>query len=552
MTKSNLTKIATVALLASGTLLAACGGGGGSVAGPVPEAITGSPPPPPPPPPPPSESISWTQGVFERSGVFEAKCANPRTGVDIEGRAFPDEAGSLLEELFWLRSWSDESYLWNDEIEDQDPAGFTDRLNYFDVLKSEAVTASGRLRDQFHFSEPTDEYLESRLSVPSSGYGLSLVAFSTSPPRDFRIRYTEPDSPASTPVNGQVPFPRGTRILAIDGVDLVNGNDVATLNAGLFPANAGEVHEFTVRDVDGTVRTFNITSQDLAISPVNRTEVIDTPSGKVGYILFNTFSPRSSEESIANAFTELSQAGVSDLVLDLRYNGGGLLAVAGQVGYMVAGPQRTNNRVFDELIINDNPRNPLIGEVGATPFYSTGLGFSLANGTQLDSLNLGRVFILSTPGTCSASEAVINGLRGVDVEVILIGGVTCGKPYGFIPTDNCGETYFTIQFGGINDKGFGEYSDGFLPQNSISNVGVKIPGCVVSDDFNSELGDPGEALLSTALSYRENGTCPSPSTSAPDTPIIVASKPGMTEVATTALSEGQERIRNSKDLSMPW
>ena len=550
MTKSNLTKLATVALLASGTLLAACGGGGGGSA--VPESITGSSPPPPPPPPPPSESISWTQGVFERSGVFEAKCANPRTGVDIEGRAFPDEAGSLLEELFWLRSWSDESYLWNEEIADQDPAGFSDRLEYFGVLRSEAVTASGRLRDQFHFSEPTNEYLESRLSVPSSGYGLSLVAFSNAPPRDFRIRYTEPNSPASNPVNGQVPFPRGSRILAIDGADLVNGNDVATLNAGLFPANAGEVHEFTVRDVDGTVRTFNITSQDLAISPVNRTEVIDTPSGKVGYILFNTFSPRSSEEAIANAFTELSQEGVSDLVLDLRYNGGGLLAVAGQVGYMVAGPQRTNNRVFDELIINDNPRNPLIGEVGATPFYSTGLGFSLANGTQLNSLNLQRVFILSTRGTCSASEAVINGLRGVDVEVILIGGVTCGKPYGFIPTDNCGETYFTIQFGGINDKGFGEYSDGFLPQNSASNVGVKIPGCVVSDDFSSELGDPGEALLSTALSYRENGTCPSPSVSAPDTPIIVASKPGMTEVATTALSESQERIRNSKDLSMPW
>ena len=204
------------------------------------------------------------------------------------------------------------------------------------------------------------------------------------------------------------------------------------------------------------------------------------------------------------------------------------------------------------MIINNNPRNPLIGEVGATPFYSTGLGFSLANGTPLDSLNLGRVFILSTSRTCSASEAVINGLRGIDVEVILIGGGTCGKPYGFFPTDNCGETYFTVQFGGINDRGFGEYSDGFLPQNSGSNIGVKIPGCAVSDDFSSELGDPGEALFATALSYRENGTCPTPSTVAPKTPIVVASKPGMSELATTPLSESQERSLNSKDLTMPW
>jgi len=553
MSSTNLTKIVTVAaLLAGGSVLAACGGGGGggSVTPTPPTSV--SPPPPPPPPPP---ATTWTEGVFEASGTFEAQCQTPRTGTDIEGNAFPDVQGELLDELFWLRSWSDETYLWNEEIVDRDPSTFTNRLDYFEVLKSDAVTASGTPRDQFHFTQSTEDFLESRQSVPSSGYGVSFVAFSTSPPRDFRVRYTEPNSPASESTNGQVNFVRGAQILEVDGVDLINASsqsDIDTLNAGLFPATAGETHTFVVQEpgASGT-RTISVTSADVTTQPVNRTRVIDTPTGKVGYILFNTFSPFSSEAAIAGAISELNNEGVSDLVLDLRYNGGGLLAVAGQLGYMIAGPNRTNNRTFDELVINDNPRNPLIGSVGATPFYNTGLGFTLANGTPLENLNLNRVFILSTSRTCSASEAVINGLRGVDVEVVLIGGRTCGKPYGFFPTDNCGETYYTIQFGGINDKGFGEYSDGFLPQNATTNIGVKIPGCSVSDDFSTELGEPSEGMLAAALDYRATGACPTVSTKlSPES--IIASKPNMSEVATTPFDDNEQTLMNSKDLSLPW
>ncbi|NQY13402.1 MAG: peptidase, partial [Henriciella sp.] len=323
---------------------------------------------------------------------------------------------------------------------------------------------------------------------------------------------------------------------------------------GLFPATAGETHTFEVQDPGAaTSRTFTITSADVAQQPVNRTNVVDTPTGKVGYILFNTFSPFSSEADIANAITQMSNEGVDDLVLDLRYNGGGLLAVAGQLGYMIAGPSRTNGRTFELLQFNDNAgnRNPVTGEVnGPIPFYNTGLGFSLANGTPLDNLDLNRVFILSTAGTCSASEAVINGLRGIDVEIVLIGAVTCGKPYGFYPTDNCGETYYTIQFRGVNDKGFGDYSDGFVPNNSSFTFGERVSGCVVSDDFNTELGDPTEGLFAAALDYRANGTCPAitPKVS----PEVTFSKLGQTEVATTALTEQDDFIATNRDMTMPW
>lgn len=549
-----MTKLATAAaLLASGPLLGACGGGGG---GSTVAPITISPPPPP--PPVSSQDPTWTQGVFEAASVFKDQCESPRSGTDIEGNTFPDESGSLIEELFWLRSWTEETYLWNDEVTDQDPAGFNDREAYFDVLKTTATTASGEDRDDFHFNEPTEDFLERRNSTARSGYGLSLAVFSSSVPRDYRIRYTEPNSPASEIVNGQVNFERGTRILSVDGVDLVNGGstqaELDTLNDGLFPATAGETHVFEVQDPGATsTRTITITSADVAQAPVNRTDVIDTGSGKVGYILFNTFSPFSSEEAIANAMTQMSNEGVSDLVLDLRYNGGGLLAVAGQLSYMIAGPSRTTGRTFEQLQFNSNAgnTNPVTGASnGPIPFYDTGLGFSLANGTPLDDLDLGRVFILSTPGTCSASEAVINGLRGIDVEIVLIGSVTCGKPYGFYPTDNCGETYYTIQFRGVNDKGFGDYSDGFVPNNSTFAFGERVSGCVVSDDFTKELGDPTEGLFAAALDYRENGTCPTVSTKLEADPVYT--KAGLADVATTLQSEQDAFIASNRDMTMPW
>ncbi|MEO0608279.1 MAG: peptidase, partial [Pseudomonadota bacterium] len=107
----------------------------------------------------------------------------------------------------------------------------------------------------------------------------------------------------------------------------------------------------------------------------------------------------------------------------------------------------------------------------------------------------------------------IDAAEPVNDEVILIGGRTCGKPYGFIATDNCGVTYNTIQFSSSNDIGFGDYAEGFKPNNSTDTAGVRIPGCQVSDDLNNELGDPNEAMLSAALSYRQTLSCPAISSS---------------------------------------
>ena len=101
----------------------------------------------------------------------------------------------------------------------------------------------------------------------------------------------------------------------------------------------------------------------------------------------------------------------------------------------------------------------------------------------------------------------MNGLAGVGVQVIQIGSTTCGKPYGFYPQDNCGTTYFSIQFHGLNAKGFGDYPDGFTP---AATVGAGFPGCPVNDDFTHALGDPNESLLFVAQGYQSGQTCLTP------------------------------------------
>ena len=504
MTRPSNDLLTTTVLTFSTILLAACGGSSSSSGGTAaPSVVT-------PPTPTGSSEPTWTTGTYEASSSFKDQCAVPRTTRDIDGNAYPDVAGSTTREKFWLRSWTDETYLWYNDVPDINPANSDTRLEYFEKLKTSATTASGTAQDQFHFSIPTDEYEQRVATGASAGYGADFVLLNSSPPRDIRVALVQPNSPAA---NGNSLL-RGTEILEIDGEDAVNGGNVAVLNAGLFPSAAGESHTFLVRDVGSTeTRTVTLTSDVVAEQPVNTTKVIDTPTGKVGYILFTTFGTSTAEEQIANAFSEMKTAGINDLVLDLRYNGGGFLAIASQIAYMIAGDDQTDNAFFERLTFNDkNPTtNPVTGRrLEPTPFYKESLGFndSFAEGQSLDSVDLPRVFILSTDNTCSASEAVINGLRGIDVEVILIGNKTCGKPFGFYGTDNCGETYFTIQFKGVNNKGFGDYTDGFTPNNDSSPIGEKVSGCIAEDSFADQLGDETESMLSTALAYRRDGSCP--------------------------------------------
>ena len=493
-------RLMTLPLAAALVALVACGGGGGNSS----NGGNGN------------GNNGWTAGVFLPSASFAAQCVAPRGGNHpITGQPWPDVAGTRTDENNFLRSWSNETYLWYDEITDQNPALFSSSLDYFDELKTDETTASGAPRDKFHFTYETDEWLQLSQSGVSAGYGAEWIILSGSPPRQLVVAYTQPNSPAT---EAGVDLARGAEVLSVDGADLVNGNDVDTLNAGLFPAEPGETHTFTVRDL-GAVNTREITmvSTNVTATPVQNVTTLASNLGPdtVGYLVFNDHIA-TAEGGLKNAVEQLDAANISELIVDVRYNGGGFLAIASQLAYMIAGDAATAGRIFEAIEFNDQhpSTNPVTGQpLQPMPFFDTTVGIStLPAGQPLPTLDLPRVFMLTGPNTCSASESIMNSLRGVGVEVIQIGSTTCGKPYGFYPTDNCGTTYFTIQFRGVNDQGFGDYTDGFSPQNTTSGfVGEAVPGCSVADDFEHALGDPLEGRLQAALQYLETGNCPAAS-----------------------------------------
>src|SRR5512143_3155337 len=120
-------------------------------------------------------STTWTAGVFPPSANFANQCASPRTGTDpTTGRAYPDVAGSTLAENDFLRSWTNELYLWYREVPDLDPAAYA-TPDYFSLLKTSATTPSGNAKDRFHFTYPTDQWLALSQSGVQAGYGAEFV-----------------------------------------------------------------------------------------------------------------------------------------------------------------------------------------------------------------------------------------------------------------------------------------------------------------------------------------------------------------------------------------
>jgi carboxyl-terminal processing protease len=383
----------------------------------------------------------------------------------------------------WLRSYFDEWYLWRASAPTPEPAAFASVADLFNASLVPLGNAAGLPRDRWSNITSSASFNLLFGEGRSLGYGISVAGTEVTgqPTMPLFVRYVEALSDGFA--QG---VRRGDQVLSINGraaADIVRTGDFSALTA------TAEGQQITLQlQREGVQRTATVTAGTYTLTPLGASGVVSAPLGRrLGYLhVLNMISPV--EAPVRAAANELRLQGVQDLVLDLRYNGGGLVSTGAQVASVVSAAT-TAGQVYASLVFSDRRAASNNQQVR----FATG---------NSSALTLPRVFVLAGPRTCSASEQVINGLRGVGVQVVLIGSSTCGKPVGFNPPDRCGSTYNVVSFESLNARGEGRYYDGFTPT------------CAVAEDFRQPLGAASEPLLAAAAHYAERGTCPPAATGA--------------------------------------
>jgi len=293
------------------------------------------------------------------------------------------------------------------------------------------------------------------------------------------IRITSVDDFGSVAEAG---IQRGDRILSIDGQSLgdISAEDFSQILTA--DGSLGVQHTLLMRHPDGSEAEYRITRTEHALSPIRRQQIFTNPGSgrRVGYVQVEEFIGRTAEQMPALR-AGFDNAALDDLILDLRYNGGGYVSVSRDLASSFYGQGQATD-VYTTLQYNDKNRDNDI----TFPY----LQFSDAIST------LQRIFVLTTTATCSASEEVINGLKPF-MEVITVGATTCGKPYAstqyeLIP----GLVNMNIlDSRSVNANGEGDFFNG-LPAT-----------CEAQDDPVLPFTDPSESLISEALFYTENNRC---------------------------------------------
>ena len=301
------------------------------------------------------------------------------------------------------------------------------------------------------------------------------------------VRYIIPNSDASSK-----DIRRGDIFYAVNGTPL-NVNNYRELLAGQnYTLNLAD---YDSGNITPNSRSVALTKTELAENPILINKVLTYDTHKIGYLMYNGFYGEY-DNNLNTVFGQFRAEGVTDLVLDLRYNSGGAVKSATYLASMITG--QFNGQVFAkqqwnakiEDYFNDNDPEQLINR------FSNSIG-----GNAINSLNLTKVYILTSKSTASSSELVINGLKPY-IEVVQIGDVTVGKNVGSVTL------YDSLSFGKqgrsnrhkyamqpicfkiVNSAGFGEYQNGISPPTpqpeNLGDLGV--------------LGEPTEPLLSMAIS----------------------------------------------------
>jgi carboxyl-terminal processing protease len=339
-------------------------------------------------------------------------------------------------------------YLWHDRVPEVD---------YAAIATPEELMRELSFRELDHWSgmqlraERSDFFDRGRFQ----GFGYAL---GNDGGGGLRVSWVHEGSAA-----GRAGLDRGALLLAVNGLTVA---ELSQQELGVELAKDVVVHQ--IQELDGSVRDVELEQGDVEVTSVKAASVLDRPGGPVGYLMFTTFV-RPGEDELRAAFRDFRARGVERLVIDLRYNSGGLLSTAALLGSLI-----DTAAAGEPLIVETyNQRHLELNRLRL--MYETEEGIAASH-----------VVFLTTGRTASASEQVINGLTP-HTRVDVVGLTTLGKPVGSDSWDHCQYTISPITFHSLNAAGEGDYFSGIEP------------ACDVPDDLLHRLGDPEEAQLASAL-----------------------------------------------------
>ncbi len=396
--------------------------------------------------------------AFSCSEVESSNWVNDRTQGSNRAQATNGTAAEINK---WINDQMHDTYLWYQHTPDLDYESYTDPSQLLADLRYSK-------HDRFSYLMDEADYIASQQGR-TTAFGFNFGIFD-----DLRLfRFIHPGSPMA-----EAGIKRGDQVLEIASIP-VEQITSSQFNTLLDTQNGANTQSFKILHKDtGQTQTHEVTSGEFSIQTVFKQNCQTRNGVKSAYLGFSAFMRTSSDELTA-AFENLKQENVEELVLDLRYNSGGLINVSAQLAGLIGGTN-TYGEPYGTLKFNDR--------------YSDNnytYNYTLSD----HALNLERVVVLTSSSTCSASEMLINGLKPF-VEVITIGSTSCGKPIGMSPQTALGKTLFAINFESRNALDEGEFYNGFSPD------------CAVDDYPAGAMWDGDDSLYKSALYYLENGRCP--------------------------------------------
>jgi carboxyl-terminal processing protease len=388
----------------------------------------------------------------------------------------------------------DEWYLFQEDLPSSiDPDDYATADDLLDALTAEA-RAEGKDRFfSFLTSAQEEDAFFGEGETIAFGFITQLLPGDDSQHFRLFVAKVEPGSPADT-----AGFDRGDEILAIGPdpqhltpIDSISGSEAEVRNEISFlfgPFQTGVTRSFEVAPIEGgadVIRT--MTKQVITLDPVPTTGIF-TRQGTtpIGYVALDTFiSP--AEDQLRGAFASFKAENVRDIVVDLRYNGGGLIVVGELLANLLAA-DLVGETMYRILFNANHPEENEDVPFAAEPQAIVGL----------------RIAFITTEGSASASELVINSLEPY-AEVAIVGSPTFGKPVGQagFRMDDCDTVLRLVAFETVNADNEGGYFNG-LPTSQFSG-----DFCPAEDDLLAERGDPDEDSTATALFWVNNGVCPS-------------------------------------------